>query len=113
MENTATAIAANNLLLIFSTIAIIGIVLGKISEKVKLPDVVLYLIAGIIIGPAFLNLISIKSFPIENNLLLTFGSAFILYEGGREIKLKVLNKVKTSVGLLASLGVIISAVLVV
>jgi potassium/hydrogen antiporter len=112
MENTVAAIGANNLLFIFSTIAITGIVLGKISEKVKLPDVVLYLIAGIVIGPAFLNLISIESFPIENNLLLTFGSAFILYEGGREIKLKVLNKVKISVGLLASVGVIISTVVV-
>lgn len=112
MENTSAAIATNNLLLIFSAIAITGIVFGKLSEKVKLPDVVLYLLAGIVIGPAFLNLISIESFPIENNLLLTFGSAFILYEGGREIKLKVLNKVKISVGLLSSIGVVISAVVV-
>ena len=112
MENTSVAIATSNLLLIFSAIAITGIVCGKISEKIKMPDVVLFLIAGIIIGPAFLDLVSIEAFPIENNLLLTFGSAFILYEGGREIKLKVLNKVKTTVGLLATLGVIISAVVV-
>jgi len=91
MENTVEAIATNNLLLIFAAIAITGIVLGKVSEIIKIPDVILYLIAGIIIGPALLNLISIESFPIENNLILTFGSAFILYEGGREINLKVLN----------------------
>jgi NhaP-type Na+/H+ or K+/H+ antiporter len=112
MESTSAAIATSNLLLIFSAIAITGIVCGKLSEKVNLPDVVLFLIAGIIMGPAFLNLVSIESYPIENNLLLTFGSAFILYEGGREIKLKVLNKVKTTVGLLASIGVVISAVVV-
>lgn len=109
MENTVEAIATNNLLLIFAAIAITGIVLGKVSEIIKVPDVILYLIAGIIIGPAVLNLISIESFPIENNLILTFGSAFILYEGGREINLKVLNKVKISVGMLATIGVIISA----
>lgn len=112
MENTAVAIATNNLLLIFAAIAITGIVLGRLSEIIKIPDVILYLIAGIIIGPSLLNLISIDSFPIENNLILTFGSAFILYEGGREINLKILNKVKLSVGMLSTVGVIISAVVV-
>ncbi|CEQ23087.1 Na()/H() antiporter [[Clostridium] sordellii] len=112
MENTMEAIATNNLLIIFSAIVITGIILGKLSEKLKIPDVILYLIAGIVIGPAVLNLISVDSFPIENNLILTFGSAFILYEGGREVNLKVLNKVKVSVGLLATLGVVISTVVV-
>ncbi len=112
MENTVEAIATNNLLIIFSAIVVIGVILGKLSEKLKLPDVILYLIAGIIIGPAVLNLISVDSFPIENNLILTFGSAFILYEGGREVNLKVLNKVKVSVGLLATLGVVISTIVV-
>lgn len=112
MENTAEAIATNNLLVIFSAIVIIGIILGKVSEKLKLPDVILYLIAGIIIGPAVMNWISVDGFPVENNLILTFGSAFILYEGGREVNLKVLNKVKISVGLLATLGVILSTIVV-
>lgn len=112
MENTVEAIATNNLLLIFAAIAITGIILGKLSEKIKVPDVILYLIAGIIIGPAVLNLISIDAYPIENNLILTFGSAFILYEGGREINLKILNKVKLSVGMLATVGVVVSTVVV-
>ena len=110
MENTMEAIAINNLLFIFSVVVVTGIILGKVSELLKLPDVILYLIAGIIIGPAVLNIISVESFPIENNLILTFGSAFILYEGGREVNLRVLNKVKVSVGLLATLGVVISTV---
>ncbi|HSQ34193.1 MAG TPA: sodium:proton antiporter, partial [Peptostreptococcaceae bacterium] len=61
MESTSAAIATSNLLLIFSAIAITGIVCGKLSEKVNLPDVVLFLIAGIIMGPAFLDLVSIES----------------------------------------------------
>lgn len=112
MESTVEAIATKNLLLIFAAIAIIGIILGRISEVIKIPDVILYLIAGIIIGPSILNIVNMRSFPIENNLILTFGSAFILYEGGREINLKVLNKVKISVGMLATIGVIISTVVV-
>ena len=112
VENTVEAIATNNLLLIFAAIAITGIVLGKLSEIIKLPDVILYLLAGIIIGPSLLNLISVQAFPIENNLILTFGSAFILFEGGKEINLRVLNKVKISVGMLATVGVVISALTV-
>ena len=112
MEGSIESIATNNLLLIFSMIIITGIALGRISEILKVPDVILYLIAGIIIGPAFLNILSIGAFPVENNLILTFGSAFILYEGGKEINLKVLNKVKVSVGMLSTVGVVISAAVV-
>ena len=112
MESTVEAIATNNLIFAFVVIAITGIVLGRLSEILKIPDVIFYLIAGIIIGPSVFNIISIQSFPIENNLILTFGSAFILYEGGKEINLKVLNKVKISVGMLSTVGVIISALVV-
>lgn len=112
MENTIEAIATNNLILIFAIICITGIILGRISELLKIPDVILYLLAGIVIGPAVLNIINMQSFPIENNLILTFGSAFILFEGGKEVNLKVLNKVKISVGMLATIGVLISSVVV-
>lgn len=112
MEGSIETIATNNLLLIFSMIIITGIALGRISEILKIPDVILYLIAGIIIGPAFFNILSIGAFPVENNLILTFGSAFILYEGGKEINLKVLNKVKVSVGMLSTVGVVISTAVV-
>lgn len=112
MEGNVEAIATNSLMLIFTIIIVTGIILGRISEILKIPDVILYLIAGILIGPAFFNILSIGNFPVENNLILTFGSAFILYEGGKEINLKVLNKVKISVGLLSTVGVVISAVVV-
>ena len=88
-------------------------ILGKHLSLIHiLPDVVIYLILGVLFGPVFLNLVNIDSFPVVNEIILTFGSAFILYEGGREIKFKVLNEVKVSVGLLASLGVFITAAIV-
>ncbi|WP_455538538.1 cation:proton antiporter [Terrisporobacter sp.] len=112
MESSAQAIATNSLILIVTIVVVTGIMLGRVSEIIKVPDVILYLIAGILIGPAFLNVLSIEAFPIENNFILTFGSAFILYEGGKEINLKVLNKVKVSVGMLSTVGVVISAIVV-
>ena len=105
MENTIEAIATNKLILIFAIIGVIGIVLGRLSEILKIPDVILYLIAGILVGPAVLNIIDMNSFSVANNYILTFGSAYILFEGGKEINLRVLNKVKISVGMLATVGV--------
>ena len=93
MENTIEAIATNKLILIFAFIGVIGIVLGRLSEILKIPDVILYLIAGILVGPAVLNIIDMNSFSVANNYILTFGSAYILFEGGKEINLRVLNKV--------------------
>ena len=94
METSIHTIASNNLLILFAIVAITGILCSKLSERINIPDVVLFLIAGIIIGPSFFKFIDISSYQIENQLILTFGSAFILYLGGKEISLKVLKYVK-------------------
>ncbi|MFR3499727.1 MAG: cation:proton antiporter [Paraclostridium bifermentans] len=109
METSIHTIASNNLLILFAIVAITGILCSKLSERINIPDVVLFLIAGIIIGPSFFKFIDISSYQIENQLILTFGSAFILYLGGKEISLKVLKNVKVTVLLLSTLGVLVSA----
>lgn len=111
-EMNTAAISANELLLIIASISVIGVIGGWIGEKLKIPDVVVYLLLGVLFGPTFLNLVNLEAFPTANEIILTFGSAFILYEGGREIKIKVLNEVKITVGLLASIGVIITAIFI-
>ena len=111
-EMNTAAISANELVLVMSSIGVLGVIGGWIGQKLNIPDVVIYLILGVLFGPLCLNLVNIDSFPVVNEIILTFGSAFILYEGGREIKFKVLNEVKVSVGLLASLGVFITAIVV-
>lgn len=110
-ENIST-ISSNELLLIIASISVLGIIGAYIGEKLKIPDVVIYLLFGVAFGPTFFNVVNINSFPVANELILTFGSAFILYEGGREIKLKVLNKVKITVLLLASVGVFLTTAIV-
>ncbi|KOA20633.1 K(+)/H(+) antiporter NhaP2 [Clostridium homopropionicum DSM 5847] len=105
---TETIEATQQLLELIAVVILSGVVMAKISDIVKLPDVVLFILAGVILGPSFLNLINIDRYPLGNQLILTFGAAYILYDGGREIELKVLNKVKLSVLLLATVGVLIS-----
>ncbi|QGU95902.1 sodium:proton antiporter [Clostridium bovifaecis] len=105
---TNTALAAEKLLTLIALVILAGMVFSKISRRVHLPDVVLFILAGVILGPYVLNIVNIDKYPLGNQLILTFGAAYILYDGGREIELKVFNKVKVSVLLLATLGVIIS-----
>lgn len=105
---TDTVQATQQLLELIAIVILSGVVMAKLSDIVKLPDVVLFILAGVILGPSFLNLINIDKYPLGNQLILTFGAAYILYDGGREIELKVLNKVKLSVLTLATVGVLIS-----
>ena len=101
MEN-AVIQSANQLMELVGLIIVAGLIFGKISEIIKMPDVVLYILAGIILGPSLLNWINIDKYPVENQLILSFGAAYILYDGGREVDFKILNKVKMSVSLLAT-----------
>ncbi|MEG0855447.1 MAG: cation:proton antiporter [Terrisporobacter sp.] len=111
-EMNIAAVSSNELLLIMASISVLGIIGAFTGEKLKIPDVVIFLLFGVAFGPTFFNLVNIEAFPVANEIILTFGSAFILYEGGREVKLKVLNEVKVSVLLLASLGVFITAFII-
>ena len=111
MENSIIT-SANQIMQIATLVIFFGLIFTKISYKIKMPDVVLYILAGIILGPNLLNWVNIERYPIENQLILSFGAAYILYDGGREIDLKVVNKVKISLGLLAVIGVLISSIVV-
>jgi len=97
------------LLVVPALILFVGVVASKISKLIKVPDIVVFLFAGVLIGPAVLNWVNVSTHSSINQFILTFGAAFILYDGGREIKFKVLNEVKWTVALLATLGVVISA----
>lgn len=110
MEVAAIA-GSEKMLELLILILLSGVVFGKLSQKLHLPDVVLFIVAGIILGPHVLNLINADKFPVGNQFILTFGAAYILYDGGREVELKILNKVKYTVISLATIGVFISTIL--
>lgn len=111
MENSMNLIMDNSFHALI-VILITGVIAGEISKKIKVPDVVLFLLAGILIGPSVLNLLDIPDSSIVNQMILVFGASFILYCGGRDISLSVFKKIKVSVLSLATLGVLISTFIV-
>lgn len=111
MEGSSVTLMSDYLLEIIAIMLVAGMIFAKLSNLLKIPDVVLFILAGVLLGPQVLGWINVEKYEVINQLILTFGAAYILYDGGREVKLKVLNKVKVSVLLLATLGVIISTFL--
>ncbi|MBI6873010.1 cation:proton antiporter [Clostridium aciditolerans] len=107
MEGNVVLIT-ENLMKLLALIIFSGVIFAKIGKKVHMPDVVFFILAGIIVGPSVLNLVNFDQYPVANQLILVFGASYILYDGGREISLKVLNEVKLSVGMLSTVGVLIS-----
>ncbi|NOU92787.1 sodium:proton antiporter [Paenibacillus sp. LMG 31456] len=89
----------------------IGMLFGRLSGWLKLPDVALFLVAGMIVGQG-LHLVTETSSSFTNQFILTLGSALILFDGGRNIRLSGLKKVWLTVSLLSVPGVLITCAVV-
>ncbi len=110
MENTASILQAKELLLLLGLILGVGTASGFLARLLKIPDVVLFLLAGMLLGGAGLGVIDVKVDSTLNQLVLIFGSCYILFDGGASVRLSVLKSVWPSLLSLATLGVLISAV---
>lgn len=109
MESSASLELAKHTLLIFGIILGIGTFSGFIARVLRVPDVVVFLLVGMLIGPGMLGFVDIKADSTVNQLILIFGSSYILFDGGASIRLKVLKEVWITIVVLATIGVLISA----
>ena len=75
----------------------------------RVPDVVVFLLVGMLIGPGVLGFVDIKADSTVNQLILIFGSSYILFDGGASIRLKVLKEVWITIVVIATVGVLITA----
>ncbi len=109
MEHTPAIIHAKALLFLVGMILGVGTFTGFIARILKIPDVVMFLIAGMALGSAGLAVIDVRVDSTLNQLLLIFGSCYILFDGGASVRIKVLQGVWPTLLSLATLGVLISA----
>ena len=87
MEASPAIELAKHTLLSGALVLAIGTVTGFVAQKCKIPDVAIFLIVGIAIGPAGLGLINIKSDSALYQLILLFGASYILFDGGASLRL--------------------------
>jgi len=79
------------------------------AQRLKIPDVVVFLVIGTLLGPDVAGVIDIKADSALNQLVLIFGSCYILFDGGASLRLKVLKEVWITIVVLATVGVLITA----
>ena len=109
MESSAALETAKHTLLVFGVILGIGTFSGLLARIARVPDVVVFLLVGMLIGPGILGFVDIKADSTVNQLILIFGSSYILFDGGASIKLRVLKEVWITLLVIATVGVLITA----
>ena len=107
MESAISFEMARQLLLSFAVILAAGTFSVFLSQRLKVPDVAIFLIAGILLGPEVAGILHIAADSALNQIILIFGACYILFDGGASIRLKVMKQVWITLFVLATVGVII------
>ena len=108
MEPSATIETAKHVLLVFGVIIATGSLAGLLARRLAIPDVVVYLLAGILLGPELAGLIDIKADSALNQIILIFGACYILFDGGASLRVAVLKHVWITIVVIATLGVLVT-----
>ncbi len=108
MEPSTSLELAKHILLVFGIILAVGTFSGLFARLVRVPDVVVFLMVGMLLGPSVLGLVDIKADSAVNQLILIFGASYILFDGGASIRLKVLKEVWITIVVISTIGVLIT-----
>jgi cell volume regulation protein A len=109
LETSASLEIAKHTLLSCGLVLAVGTIAGLLARKIRIPDVAVFLIAGIAIGPQALDLIDIKADSALNQIILLFGASYILFDGGAALRFNVLKRVWITIVVIATIGVLITA----
>jgi potassium/hydrogen antiporter len=100
---------AKHALLAAGLILAIGTAAGLLARQLRIPDIALFLIAGILIGPQAFGLIDLETGSPLYQILLLFGASYILFDGGAALRLDVLRRIWITIAVIATVGVLITA----
>jgi cell volume regulation protein A len=109
LEQSAAVEIAKHTLMSAGLILAVGTVTGLVAQRAKIPDVALFLVVGMLIGPAALGLIDIKADSALYQILLLFGASYILFDGGASLRFHVMKQVWITIVIIATVGVVITA----
>jgi len=111
LEAYASIEVAKHTLLSCGLILAIGTLASLLAQKIRIPDVAVFLLTGIAIGPQALGLVHIEADSALNQIILLFGAAYILFDGGATLRFDVLKRVWITIVVIATVGVVITAVI--
>jgi cell volume regulation protein A len=108
MEPSAATEIAKHTLQVFGIIIVAGLACGLLATRLRVPDVAVLLIAGMLLGPGGADLIRVRADSALNQMILIFGSSYILFDGGASLRLAVLKQTWITIGVIATIGVLIT-----
>lgn len=94
----------------FAVILAAGLACDIAASFLRVPRMILLVGAGALLGPSVAGAIDVPLDSTGAQLILTLGVSFILFHGGLQLSLAVLEKVVVGLVLLAVPGVVITAV---
>jgi cell volume regulation protein A len=97
---------------VIETVAIllgVGLVSKLVADLARVPQMLVLLAAGALIGPAGLGAVDVPLDSLGAQLILTVGVSFILFHGGLQLSARILERVAVGLTLLVIPGVIITA----
>src|ERR687894_1113813 len=101
-----------DILLTFGLILGAGLVAQLIATFLRVPEMIVLVAVGALIGPSVLGLVDNPLNGVGAQLIFTVGVAMILFHGGVGISLRLISRTAVGLGLLVLPGVIITAIIV-
>lgn len=90
---------------------IVGVVCSILAERLKISSLVLYLLAGVLLGPSGIGFLHPEALGAGLEGLVSLGIAIILFEGAVELDFSQLRETRVIVRNLITVGMIITTVL--
>lgn len=100
---------SSHVILIFGTLIVVGTFLSKISSRIGLPVLLVFLGVGMIAGSDVLNLISFSNYEVARDFA-NLALIFILFDSGFNTKRQNLKKYSGPSLTLATAGILLTAV---
>lgn len=108
---TVSELSAEHILLAAGIVLGVGSILGFLARRLRVPDIVLFLIAGILLGPSVpWGILNIPATSTLSWVILIFGASYILFDGGATLRLEILSRVWISLAIIVTIGVIVTAI---
>ena len=85
-----------------------GIAMQVVAQKVKLPSIAFLMLAGILLGPEFLNLVQPDIMGVGLEVLVSLAVGLILFEGGLSLDFNAFKEVNQSVRNMLTIGLFIT-----
>jgi cell volume regulation protein A len=88
-----------------------GAIAAVVAKRISIPDIVLFLVVGMLLGPQALGVLDVGADSVMNQFILAFGAAYILFDGGATLRFKVLKEIWVLLLVIATVGVLITAII--